>query len=196
MKRLFIITAIILFGVSPIYAQFGIGLKAGANFTTKSGSGLDLDGFEPDFSNKTGFHGGAYLYYFFGDNVAIQPEVIFSQKGATITDIGKSELTYIDIPILLRVHFLKILNIHAGPSINILSGAKLTGDNLDEDIKDSLKNTEWSIAFGAGVNLPLRLQLTARYIQGLTNINDSEAEGELKNRMFQLSLGFRLIGNK
>ena len=186
-------TTLFLFVVTiSARAEFGLGIKAGANFATHkaSATGITL----PDFKSKTGFVGGAWVNYFFGETVGIQPEVLFSQKGAKIEDVDLvNNLTYVDIPILVRVHFLKILDIHAGPQFGFLASATQDGDDGDEDFKDKLKNSEVSLAFGAGVNLPLKLNVTARYVLGLTDISEIQ-DIEIKNSTFQLTLGFRIIG--
>lgn len=173
-------------------AEFGVGIKAGVNFATQKaeGSGIAI----PDFQSKTGFLGGAYFNVFFGEVLGIQPEVLFSQKGAKIEDIDLvNNLTYVDIPILLKIHFLKVLDVHVGPQFGILASASQDGTNSDEDLKDKLKNSEVSLAMGAGVNLPLNLNVTARYVLGLTDVSDVQ-NIEIKNNTFQLTLGFRIMG--
>jgi hypothetical protein len=190
MRNLPILLLLLLASVSA-HAEFGLGLKAGANFATqKASSSFQL----PDFKTRTGFLGGGYVNFFFGETIGVQPEVLFSQKGAKIEDVDLvNNLTYVDVPILLRVHFLKILDIHAGPQFSFLANATQDGDGGDENLKDKLKNSDVSLAFGAGVNLPLKLNLTARYVLGLTDISEIE-DVEIKNSTFQLTLGFRIIG--
>ncbi len=190
-----LITTLFLLAVSAFSAQaeFGIGIKAGANFATHkaSGSGITL----PDFKNKTGFVGGAYFNIFFGEVVGIQPEVLFSQKGAKLEDVDLvNNLTYVDVPILVRVRFLKVLDVHLGPQFGILANATQDGTNSDDDLKEKFKNSEVSLAMGAGVNLPLNLNVTARYVLGLTDVSDVQ-NIEIKNNTFQLTLGFRIVGN-
>jgi hypothetical protein len=189
MKKSFVL--LLFLGASAAaHAGIGLGLKAGANFATQNASGVSA----PDFKTKTGFLGGVYANVFFGKTIGIQPEVLFSQKGAKISDIDiTNNITYIDIPILLRIRFLKILDAHVGPQFGILASATQEGMLGDEDFEDMLKNSEVSMVFGAGVNLPLRLNVTARYILGLTDITDVE-DIEIKNNTFQLTLGFRILG--
>lgn len=197
MKKSFLLTLAMMIAFGAM-AQFGLGIKAGPNFASQNSSGGD-PGFEPDFKNITALHAGIYMNYFFGETVGIQPEILFSQKGSKVQDIDlENKLTYIDIPILLRFQFLEILNIHAGPQFSFLTSAKSVYSGGSFDIKDDLKSLETSLAFGAGVDLPLRLNVTARYIIGLTNIADDTDfdDIELKNSMFQLSLGFRIIGDR
>lgn len=197
MKKVLLVVFMNVIAFSSM-AQFGLGIKAGANFATHNTSGGDT-GFNPDWESITALHGGLYANYFFGETFGIQPELLLSQKGSKVSDIDlENKLTYIDIPVLLRVHFLKILSVHAGPQFSFLMSAKSILNGDETDIKDDIKSLDTSLAFGAGVDLPLRLHLNARYILGLSNIADDADFGdlEIKNNMFQASLGFRIIGDK
>jgi hypothetical protein len=183
------------------FAGPGLGIKGGANFATQDAKSF-FPGVEISTSNITGFVGGIYVNWFFGDKTAIQPEFLYSRKGS-VSDIlmgtspiqsNTNELTYFDIPILFRWQVIKYLNIHAGPQFSILTKAVTDDGTTAEDIKDDLKNSDVGLIIGAEANLPLRLNLTARYIYGLSNVSDIE-EIEIKNSSFQLTLGIRLIGN-
>ena len=112
----------------------------------------------------------------------------------TSSDDSDNKLTYFDIPVLIRWQIIKFLNIHAGPQFSILTKAEADIGSTVVDIKDELKNSDVGLILGAEANLPLRLNLTARYVFGLTDISNVE-EIEIKNSTFQLTLGIRLIGN-
>jgi hypothetical protein len=176
----------------------GLGIKGGANFATQDANLLGVD---IETSNITGFVGGVYFNWFFGDKIAIQPEFLYSRKGSvsdllqiTSADNSDNKLTYFDIPVLLRWQIIKFLNIHAGPQFSILTKAEADFGDTVIDIKENLKNSDVGLIVGAEANLPLRLNLTARYIFGLTDVSKIE-NIEIKNSTFQLTLGIRLIGN-
>jgi hypothetical protein len=200
MRKIYITLALLIIGTLS-FAGPGLGLKGGANFASQNTSSF-LPSVEISTSNITGFVGGAYLNYFFGDKSAIQLELLYSQKGSVseILQGGSSvqsndnKLTYFDIPVLFRWQIIKFLNIHAGPQFSILTKAVTEDGTTSEDIKDELKNSDFGLIIGAEANLPLRLNLTARYIYGLSNVSEIE-DLEIKNSTFQLTLGIRLIGN-
>jgi hypothetical protein len=200
MRKIYITLALLIIGTFS-FAGPGLGLKGGANFASQNTSSF-LPSVEISTSNITGFVGGAYLNYFFGDKSAIQLELLYSQKGSVseILQGGSSvqsndnKLTYFDIPLLFRWQIIKFLNIHAGPQFSILTKAVTEDGTTSEDIKDDLKNSDFGLIIGAEANLPLRLNLTARYIYGLSNVSEIE-DLEIKNSTFQLTLGIRLIGN-
>lgn len=183
------------------FAGPGVGIKGGANFATQDTKSL-FPGIEISTSNITGFVGGVYFNWFFGDKFAIQPEFLYSRKGSVSEvfmgtspiESGTNKLTYFDIPILFRWQIIKFINIHAGPQFSILTKAVTEDGTTSEDIKEELKNSDVGLIVGAEANLPLRLNVTARYIFGLKNVSDIESV-EIKNSLFQLTLGIRLIGN-
>lgn len=189
--------ALIFIGLSTMaYAGPGLGIKGGANFANQSAKFLDVD---LSTSSITGFVGGAYVNWFFGDKIAIQPELLWARKGAETDDSqlpssSTAKLDYFDIPVVVKWQIIKFLNIHAGPQFSILTKAIAESEDGSLDIKEDLKNSDLGLIVGAEANLPLRLNLTARYIFGLKDISEID-EIKLKNSTFQLTLGIRLIGN-
>jgi hypothetical protein len=200
MKKIYLTLALLSL-CTLSFAGPGLGIKGGANFATQDANSI-LPSVEISTSNITGFVGGAYLNYFFGDKSAIQLELLYSRKGyvsevllgGSPVQSSDNKLTYFDIPVLFRWQIIKFLNIHAGPQFSILTKAVTEDGTTTDDIKDELKNSDFGLIIGAEANLPLRLNLTARYIYGLSNVSEIE-EIEIKNSTFQLTLGIRLIGN-
>ncbi len=201
MKKIYLTLALLIISTLS-YAGLGLGIKGGANFATQNATSI-LPSVEISTSNITGFVGGAYLNYFFGDKSAIQLELLYSRKGSaseillggsSSVQSNDNKLTYFDIPVLFRWQIIKFLNLHAGPQFSILTKAVTEDGTTTEDIKDELKNSDFGLIIGAEANLPLRLNITARYIYGLSNVSEIE-DIEIKNSTFQLTLGIRLIGN-
>ena len=177
MKKTLLILSLIILTIFGAEAQKArLGLKGGANFAN-----LDRAN-NPD--SKTGFHLGAYAEFGAG-GISIQPEILFSTKGAKDFD-----LSYVEIPVLLKKSFAKVLNIHLGPQFGFLTKA----DGIDGDIKDTFKGSDISAVFGAGVDLPGGLNAGARYVLGLNDINDDSLSGEVKTKTFQVYIGFKLFG--
>lgn len=200
MKKTFLLIFILAALGYSASAQISGGIKGGLNFA-------NIDS-ETDVDSKTGYHLGAYLNVGAG-GISIQPEVLFSVKGAEDFD-----LSYVEIPILLKKNFAKVVNIHLGPQFGFLTKAEgITGIEVDGsgnvtttkgDVKDALKGSDISAVFGAGLNLPMGLSLGLRYVLGLSDFNDKiisvDSNGndftpEFKNRTFQVYLGYRLFGN-
>ncbi len=116
---------------------------------------------------------------------------MISTQGAKL-ELEDINLNYINVPILLRLTLIKILNIHFGPQFGFMTKAEQGG----EDIKSMIKNSDFSAAMGAGVNLPFRLEAGVRYNIGITNINEDGIDfGDAKNRTFQLYAAWRFLGS-
>jgi len=196
MKTHYPIVIVLFFVTSTVFAQseLGIGLKAGANIATQKGSDL---GYEIDLKSIVGFHVGGYVNYFFSDPVAFQIELLYSQKGSNWDDFfdsAKDILGYIDIPILVRYQIIEYLNLHAGPQFGFLMSAKSKyDDGYEEDAKEYYKSTDVGLVLGAEGNLPFKINVTIRYILGLSNIATDELGNTWKNNVFQVSVGYRLI---
>jgi hypothetical protein len=106
-----------------------------------------------------------------------------------------NRLNYLTVPVMVRVNFAKIFNVHAGPQFGFLLSAKSEFDGEEVDIKDQLKGTDLGLGIGAGVDLPMGLTAGIRYSLGLSDINDSpDDNSSVNNNVLQLSVGYRLFG--
>ena len=174
--------------------EFAIGIKGGPNFAnidTQASAGENYD-------NRTGFHLGAFAQ-FRGERVGFQPEILFSQQGSTVKYSGqpdiKSNFSYLNIPLILKLYTIAGINLQVGPQIGLLTSA----DYNDQDIKDELKSTDFSLALGVGWDLPFGLTLDGRYNWGLSDINDSVGQGSgapmetVKNQVWQISVGYKIF---
>lgn len=177
MKKILFAVLLAVTAVAGANAQVALGIKGGLNFAN-----VDVSDASPD--SKTGYHFGAFAEIGMG-GIAVQPELLFSTKGA-----DKFDLSYLEIPILLKKNFAKVLNIHLGPQFGILTKAESDGT----DVKDFLKSSDISGVIGAGVNLPMGLVGGARYVLGLSDINDGLGS-KIKNKTFQIYVGWKFAGN-
>lgn len=165
----------------------GLGIKAGANFANQSITNASTE-------TVTGFHGGAYLVLAFSEKWAIQPELFFSSQGSEVPDLDEiKQLDYFTIPVLLRYKPANFLSFEAGPQIStLLSAVDKSGDSIKEDFK----NSDFGLALGATVYLPLGLNAGLRYVWGFSDINDLPEDMEVKNKMFQIYAGWTFLGAK
>ncbi|MEM8893048.1 MAG: porin family protein [Bacteroidota bacterium] len=196
MKKIFIVFALTAIPLVGANAQgLGIGLKGGLNFANQS-----IGDLPEDASSRTGFHGGLYAHISLG-KLGIQPEILYSTVGSEfdisgVADDIENRAAYFTVPLLLRLN-IAFLNIHAGPQFGFLVNAETDTNGIIEDVQDQYKSGDFSIAAGVGANLPFNLNVTARYVAGLSDINDNLTTlGEINNSTFQISLGYRLIGGE
>ncbi len=196
MKKILLVLIVTSLPLMRVQAQgLGIGLKGGLNFANQS-----IGDFQGDVSSRTGFHGGLYAHISLG-KFGVQPEILYSTVGSEfdlsgVADDIENRSAYFTIPLLLRLN-IAFLNIHAGPQFGILVNAETEDNGVVEDVKDQYKSGDFSIAAGVGANLPFNLNVTARYVAGLSDVNDNLTNlGDISNSTFQLSLGYRLIGKE
>lgn len=200
MKKTFFTLAFIAFFAGGVLAQ-GVsgGLKLGANFASQN---MELEGFDISPKGRTSFHGGLFITIMVSETFGVQPELLYNSVGSKF-DLGTfgevtQKLDYLTVPVMLRYSPVPIFNIHLGPQFGFLISAKAESDGDSEDIKDTLKGLDLGVGIGAGVDLPMGLGISARYVAGLSNIaeeeEDSSEEGKLTNAVIQLSVTYKLFG--
>lgn len=199
MKKLVLMLAVVAGSVTFASAQISVGVKAGLNLANVGGDDVE------DTDMRPSFHVGGYLNYAFSDALSLQPELLFNSVGAkssyTDPDFGDVDetlkLSYISIPVNLQYSF-GVVNIHTGPQFSFLMSAKskYEADGVDEDVdvKDGFKGLDLGWGIGLGANFG-KLNATARYTLGLSNIADVE-DADVKNNVIQISLGYRLFGGE
>lgn len=181
MKKITLLLVIgALFMATASQAQLTVGLKGGLNFAT-----ADVDGASVD--SKTGYHIGAYAVIKAGP-IGIQPEAYFSVQNLS-SNAGDYDISYIQVPVLLRLGILKVLYLNAGPQFGFNTKAEAGG----VDFKDQIKGMDTSIALGAGLDLPMGLGAQLRWVKSLASISE-DGDTDWKNSMVQLSVTFALMG--
>ena len=204
MKTLLASTLLVLGLASTSHAQgVRLGVKAGG--TLSYGVGKDAN----ESKLKTAYHGGAVVNIglgILGDSVvSIQPEVLYSIKGDQATAYGPSilaQLTYVDVPLLLKVN-AGGLYFEAGPQISYLlsSTRNLTNDTAVDSI--SYRESDLGVAVGFGYQDPKGMNVGWRYTHGFSNVltatapDGSTTTPTLRNTTIQLYVGFlfnRLFG--
>jgi hypothetical protein len=195
MKKLILLGYLIL--VCPvIHAQlwYEAGFRAGANVSTQFTSGNDSN---VETNWKPGFHLGIFGVLFYSEKMAGQLEFLYSQKGSVWSDpdySGNEIVSYIDLPITARFQALKLLNIHIGPQFSFLTRAwRMPDDGGAYGVSDFYDQVDVGLLVGAELNLPIKLNIALRYIEGLIVTSDSRYYPDpWKNRVFQLSLSYTI----
>lgn len=189
-----IVIVLLLAGTASFAQHFELGVKAGANISNFTGASN-----AEDLQAKTyvGFHAGAFVSLFLGNNFAIQPEVLFSTQGAKIQQTGMGNtnymLDYINVPVMAKYRFTGGFYIEAGPQIGFKTHEEYNGT-----AQDFAKSTDFSIAGGIGYHSPIGLGIGARYTAGLSKLGDFNAQTtqpDWKNGNIQISLFYTLFNN-
>lgn len=184
MKKIIVAIVALAIGTTAFSQELDLGIKAGANFANISDAS--------DFSNKTGFQAGIFAGVKFTDKVGIQADMLYSQQGAEF-DGGEFDLTYINVPVVLKYYIIQGLNIQAGPQFGFVVDDEISFNVLgDINTKAKAEDFDLSGVVGAGYDFPLGLRLDARYNFGLTDVSKIDgADG--KNSVFSLALGYSFL---
>ena len=180
MKKLIISLVAVVAFVSNAQAQgITFGVKAGANFSNLKITFDSEGGASPD--GATSVFVGGLLDVGLTEKVHFQPEIQYSIEGAKDGDI-----TYFNVPLMLKYYLVEGLNIQAGPQIGILVDA--------EGGTDGLKSSNFALNFGAAYEVVGGFFVDARYNLGLSNIAEDDpdfGDFKVKTKGFQLGVGYR-----
>ncbi len=190
-KKFITVLFLIILGSSSAFCQkLEVGLKGGSNFATQKLS--SIQGVE----SIAGYHLGGFVYFKLPFLFGIQVEGQYSTQGSKFQVnqiINKNNLSYLNIPILIRNDFGPF-NFHFGPQFGLLIDAIESVKGVKTNFKNQLLGRDFSFVAGLGVRLPANLGLTLRYVKGLSNISDANIRNaETKNTMFQISLKYSII---
>lgn len=205
MKKICLTAMMLVLLVTGAYAQARIGVRAGLNLADVAGDhaeGMDM---------RLGYHVGAVLNFGITETIFWQPEWVLSQQGSAYSlsdDFGTSEgrltLTYLNIPLLVKVVLVKGLHLQAGPQIGLLLSARDKGDfsgsgdvvAYNEELKD-ISVVDFGAVLGVGYQFSSGVNLSLRYNKGFSNIYDGVNSEQLKltNSVVQFSVGYLPFGD-
>jgi len=212
MNRLLLVATLVAFALPSVAAAEDA--VSSADSTQLSGTwvngvklGLTYSMLSGDTNDGASIHTGTTLGYFFsyrlGNGLAIQPEIMITERGSENVIFNESgrdaDLTYsyIDIPVVARYN-LAIGNGltpygYGGPnfSINIDSNRRVATNSRDWDANTS----GFDVGFAAGIGLDYLVNngvgatLDMRFTMGFLSTDASEADSSLTNRQFVVMLG-------
>jgi opacity protein-like surface antigen len=209
MKKAILSLALLAGAAGVANAQTGVkyGVKGGFNGSTFSGS--DSKGSE----YKAGFAAGAFLNFGVSDNFSVQPEFLYSQKGASIDDYFgnsgttyKQTLGYLDVPIMFRYNVGedgKGFFVEVGPQGSfLLHQRQFLEDNGGKEIagsrstsKDDFNKVAIGYVGGLGYQITSGLQLGLRYTGDFSQVYKQENNApNLHNSVFQFQVGYAFGG--
>jgi len=178
------------------------GVLAGLNVATAGGNDVQNAG------SRTGLAIGGFATFHLANGFGIEPELLFSQKGASQSGGGETEtfkLDYIEIPVLARYDVATRGPAHpyflAGPALafQVSCNLEATSDGESQsascdDLADQFdlhkKTFDFGGQIGAGVAFPagkkMNLSFSVRYTLGFTDVFDNV---DAKNRNWSFLAG-------
>ncbi|MBO2012060.1 porin family protein [Hymenobacter negativus] len=200
MKKSLLSLAIATLAVSGAHAQLHsrsnsfAGFKAGGSAASFVGDGAK------NMQYVYGFQAGLFANLALNRPFSIQPELLYSMKGAKTPAgyITQSSiwLNYIDVPVAFRATTKDGLFLEAGPQVSFLINAKSDASGEKVSVKNSYKFVDVGFVLGAGYQ-PLKggLGIGGRYNAGfgtaLKAATDSRVvTPDLRNSAFQVYLTY------
>ena len=196
-------TGLTILGASDSSAQGRVrtGVKGGLNasslFYTSQGAN--------NKGERIGFHAGVFTQIPVGELFAIQPELLYTTKGASadynvVGFTGKNtfKLNYAELPVLATFKLGQAVEIQAGPYISYLLNSNLTsngdfGTGWGAISRANFNKVDYGVAGGLNIYFGNAF-IGARYEQGLQRIANGGAAqtllGNAKNGVGLLSIGF------
>ncbi|RYD52695.1 MAG: PorT family protein [Sphingobacteriales bacterium] len=181
--------------------SFYAGLKLGANLSQLNGTSWE-DGYKANILG--GVYAGATAV-----RMGVQAEAFFTQtsftsSGKTAKDFytnyyndlkdsaksGRYRLNQLSVPILFQLKVVGPLWLQIGPQFtaNLSVSDK---ENLLKNPDDIFRKSNIEGVIGASAKLPFKLQVGARYVLGLTDVNNADKVQEnWKQRSFQIHVGY------
>ena len=157
------------------------GFKAGMNFANLYTSNVQNE------NVKIGVNGGFYAKIPLVRGLSIQPELLYTSKGAKDTYNNPTQgtgeyrynLNYIETPLLMVFNLTRNLNLNAGGYLAYLANANVRDVHSDGTISgardldaNSFNRVDYGMVGGIGFDIE-NLTLGARYSYGLQNIGQS-----------------------
>ena len=181
MKKLMLIAAMMVASVCA-NAQMFVKPMVGGTMSTFTGDNTDNCKF------KIGIVAGGEFGYFITDKFAATAGLLYTMEGAKFKHADdKTNLEYLNIPVLANYYIIPGLAIKAGIQPGFLTKAK----HGDLDIKENCKKLDISIPLGLSYDIS-DFVIDARYNLGVSNVNDFEHSPSQKNGVIMLTVGYKI----
>lgn len=177
----------------------GIAKGQGVKFGVKGGLNLmSVSGAQTKGKNIVGFHLGGLVAVKLFEQFRLQPELLYSTKGTKEEYYGiemKTDLSYLDLPIMVRYFVVKGFSIDAGPQLSYLLAAKGTSNSEYAVFENNLKKMDYGVNLGTGMDLENGLLFQLRYYFGLADITKADTyynmDPKAHNNGLQVSMGYK-----
>lgn len=175
-------------------SNVSLGIKAGPSYSGFAGAQAT------NYESVFGFHAGVFANIGLTDLFAFQPEIIYSQKGAKVSNIDlTTRLNYVDIPLSFHVNADGFF-FEAGPQLGILLAAQDKAGSVSVDRKPIYNTLDFGYLAGLGYQRKTGPGIGLRYNGGFTNVEKSRTAGtvtvqdNIRNSAFQLYLTYSFGG--
>jgi outer membrane protein with beta-barrel domain len=212
-KRVVVFISFGLFAVLNLASAQTItaGVIGGADFASQlhPGEAIDrLTGTSTLFTaEKPGFEAGGFVTTPITKHLALQPEVLFVQKGVKLDQTDNVttvtiKVNYVEVPLLLRIGRTTGTEssggfVLVGPSVGIRSSVSAQtdfgGTSRPLNVDAVYRQLDLGLVLASGVEIH-RFVIEVRYTVGVSDIVDAKSyphRDSIKNRVLALMAGFK-----
>lgn len=161
MKKIIVITSLLLASFATAQSDSGIGIKGGVNYGSTGELRRNGETIIENPDDKVGFHVGVFGKIKITD-FYIRPEVFYTQLNSEYNGVD-AQVQKIDAPVLLGYNILGPVSIFAGPSFQYI---------LDTDLQDvTLDDVQEDFTIGAQIGIGVGIKnvgIDVRYERGFT----------------------------
>ena len=191
MKKLALILSVFLLSAVSLHAQKGFGFKAGMNFNSMSD--LEFNDLKQSVNRKTGFPAGVLYQWDLPAGFALQPELLYVQKGGSVSDKGDFTMHYLQLPVNLQWG-LNLVLFRPFVMVSPFLSYQISKDSNISGLKWDTEKLGYGIGLGAGLDL-WKFQVSGKYNWDLGKASEFKWDGVDtfrggKNKGFELSLAF------
>jgi len=190
-------TALFIFLTQLAFAQISYGPRLGLNMATVAGVNNNA-------GVRLGLLLGGYGKFSLTDNVAFQPEILYSVKGFASTNNSSSskyflKLNYFDIPLLFNfgqsegVHFLA--GIQPSFLITAMSKTKTASSKSTIEVTDQINSFDIAPVLGLGYQSEIGINADLRLSYGIPGVYKNSTGDSQHNLIAQLTVGYSFGGN-
>lgn len=208
MKKLtiYIITLTIVFIILPINYVLAIGIsRKGIK------AGLNIANYNSDyqFDYKIGFCAGGFITLDINNIISIQPEILYTMKGAKSENVLLSEsspepigtywqhdyLNYLEFPVLIKLRLTNKnyvnYSLFYGPALSIKLSSKYKTDepSIGNGDIDNAKTTDYSMVIGGGLDFNISNFLLTFDIRYVLGFKKWPQRIDIKNNVFSFLFG-------
>ncbi len=193
--RKVLLSIVAVFAFAAASNAQSVGVSIGANFANVGGDDVE------ETESKFNFTAGLFAEFMLSEKIGLQAELVSSGQGYKFDDPGgsgfelKQKLGYLNVPVMANIYLADNFYVQAGPYLGFLLSAEesISGSlgTTDTDNKDQFESTDFGAMLGLGVKAG-KFNFGARYQLGLSDI---VADASAKNRVFNVSAGFRFVNN-
>jgi len=191
MKKLFLVSALALFGAMNAQSKFG--LKGGLSIAHLT---AEVEGAKDNSDSKIGPYIGVTLETPINEKLNFQAEALYTVLGGSASEDGDTadfKIPEFVIPVSLKYFAAEKFYLQGGLNFGFITSPKVTvnigGVSGSGDASDAFKSFDLGILLGLGYKIAPKLDLDARFNIGASDISDMDGV-KMKNNYWQVGLNY------